>query len=535
MERLLTSARHYKARLRALPATVRRILIAQMILFLCLTGSIANKVVVKNSPPRPIEISYSSFLDLVEGQASSVAGSATVSQSRQASGANNLPKIDQVRIGTDRIVYRLVRSDAAASTDPDAGSLVSSLDPSTESKKDVARRIQFHKKSPYIQAYTRKIPASTELMNQLRLNDISFSAATAPASSSLALILRSVMAAFYFLIMFRLYKTVSGNMGGGGNTGGPGKLAAGRDLPRASFDEIQGIDGVKLEVMELVDVLRNPQKYAILGARAPTGLLLAGPSGTGKTMLARATAASAGVPLIYCCGSDFVEMFVGRGAARVRQLFERAQKIAPCIIFIDELDALGKSRDFGLGGGGSFRSGNDEAEQTLNQLLACMDGLDSSRQICVVAATNRREVLDPALIRPGRFDRIVKLELPNAMGREKILRVHASKLPGFVEGVGLDTDRSNALGKGRRVDLSALAAVTEGFSGAELEFLVNEAAIRAVRRVSSALQQGRSVGDIVPHVEAKDFEESLRNFYDTRKPKGGAAAVNELLKSVWKQ
>jgi cell division protease FtsH len=173
----------------------------------------------------------------------------------------------------------------------------------------------------------------------------------------------------------------------------------------------------------------------------------------------------------------------------------------------------------------------------LNQLLACMDGLDSSRQVCVLAATNRKEVLDPALIRPGRFDRIVKLELPNAYGREQILRVHASKLPGFTEGSGLDVDRPNALGKGRMVDLSAIASVTEGWSGAELEFLVNEAAIRAVRRVSSALQQGTTpVSDIVPHVEARDFEESLRSFYETRKPKGsGPSAVNDLLKNVWRQ
>ena len=153
-------------------------------------------------------------------------------------------------------------------------------------------------------------------------------------------------------------------------------------------------------------------------------------------MLARATAATAGVPLLYCSGSDFVEMFVGRGAARVRNTFSRAAKLAPCIIFIDELDALGKSRDMG-GLGAGFRS-NDEAEQTLNQLLACMDGLDSSRRVCVLAATNRREVLDPALIRPGRFDRIIKVTLPDVKGRERILRVHANKLPGFTECKGVD-------------------------------------------------------------------------------------------------
>lgn len=245
-------------------------------------------------------------------------------------------------------------------------------------------------------------------------------------------------------------------------------------------------------------------------------------------MLARATAATAGVPLIYCSGSDFVEMFVGRGAARVRNLFEKAAKLAPCILFIDELDALGKARD--AGGNAMFTRSNDEAEQTLNQLLACMDGLDSRRGICVLAATNRRDVLDKALIRPGRFDRIVRLELPNAAGREAILRVHCRKLPGFVEGSGVDPERNGALGKGRRVDLSAIAAVTDGFSGAELEFLVNEAAIRAVRRVSSSLQQGTANKDITPHVQATDFEESLTNFLATRRPN----SASNLFKNVFK-
>lgn len=243
-------------------------------------------------------------------------------------------------------------------------------------------------------------------------------------------------------------------------------------------------------------------------------------------MLARATAAAAGIPLIYCSGSDFVEMYVGRGAGRVRRLFERAEKLAPCIIFVDELDALGKSRDQGNNNlfGNSFPSrSNDEAEQTLNQLLACMDGLDSTRRICVLGATNRKEILDSALVRPGRFDRIVKLKLPNATGREAILRVHTKKLPGFKECSGVDPKRMNSLGKGRLVDLSAIAAVTDGLSGAELEYIVNEAAIRAVRRVSYELQQNNnnvSNSDIVPHVTAIDFEDSIKSFYESRKPKG---------------
>jgi ATP-dependent Zn protease len=240
--------------------------------------------------------------------------------------------------------------------------------------------------------------------------------------------------------------------------------------------------------------------------------------GTGKTMLARATAATAGVPLLYCSGSDFVEMFVGRGAARVRSTFSRAAKLSPCIIFIDELDALGKSRDLG-GLGASLRS-NDEAEQTLNQLLACMDGLDSSRRICVIAATNRREVLDPALIRPGRFDRIVKVSLPDAGGRERILRVHAKKLPGFTECKGVDEKRPGSLGKGASVDLSAVAVVTRGLCGADLEYIVNEAAIRAVRRVSSKLREGDDPKSITPTVSAEDFENSVIDFFQSRRPKG---------------
>lgn len=254
----------------------------------------------------------------------------------------------------------------------------------------------------------------------------------------------------------------------------------------------------------------------------------------GKTLLARACAASAGVPLLYCSGSDFVEMFVGRGAARVRKTFERAKKLAQtggCIIFIDELDALGKSRTAGEFMGVNMRS-NDEAEQTLNQLLACMDGLDTQRGICVLAATNRREVLDPALLRPGRFDRIIKVTLPDSKGREEILRVHTKKLPGFTEVSGIDEKRMGSLGKGNKVDLSAVAAVTPGLSGAELEFIVNEAAIRAVRRVSAKLREGVDPTQITPNVSAVDFEESVRNFYDTRRVNGSNSKVGDLLNNV---
>ena len=556
----------YFAKFQSLSRRSKMIILIQFCILFGGMSSIMNRIYIHNSPvPPPIEISYSSFLDLIEQKP------VLLKSYNQNNDNAFIPKIDHVRIGSDRFVYRLYNSNsndnnknkAVSQSSPSLSSLSSSITtppipkstleyptvPSKTSKqqrrfggKQQQQQRKF-KQPSYIQAYTKKISATPELINQLRINDISFAAATIPrTTSTLAVAARTILVGFYCLILFRLYRTISGSgiTGGSNKNDGVGKLAnRGSDLPLATFDEIQGIDNAKVEVMELVDVLRNPDKYAILGARAPTGLLLVGPPGTGKTMLARATAATAGVPLLYCSGSDFVEMFVGRGAARVRQLFERATKLAPCIIFVDELDALGKSRDFGGNafGNGLMSRSNDEAEQTLNQLLACMDGLDSSRQVCVLAATNRKEVLDPALIRPGRFDRIVKLELPNAYGREQILRVHASKLPGFIEGSGLDVDRPNALGKGRMVDLSAIAAVTDGWSGAELEFLVNEAAIRAVRRVSSALQRGTTpIGDIVPHVEARDFEESLRSFYETRKPKGsGPSAVNDLLKNVWRQ
>mmetsp|Transcript_21673 Transcript_21673/g.60164 ORF Transcript_21673/g.60164 Transcript_21673/m.60164 type:complete len:766 (+) Transcript_21673:138-2435(+) len=565
------------------------------------TTAAANRML-----PPPVEVSYGRFLSLLDQQ------SQHTHKQQQLVLKDNVPYVDHVTIGPDKIyfnIYRQQEQAAAAATAPQSATTTSGdraakalrpapeagatvVDDSTvnqpamtyQTKKifpgvymtkevpapevtqptplaaaatttansDAASKQQDNKQLSVIRAYTRQLPSTTspELLAKLKQHQIGFSAmamdatsatTTAKSSNALGNVLRTAMAAFYCLILWRFYRTLS-NATGNQSSDSPGKLAndAASDLPLASFEDIQGMDDVKLEVMELVDTLRHPNKYAILGARAPTGLLLEGPPGTGKTMLARATAASVGVPLLYCSGSDFVEMFVGRGAARVRKLFERATKLSPCIIFIDELDALGKSRDMGGGGpfGGGYGRANDEAEQTLNQLLACMDGLDSTRRICVMAATNRKEVLDPALLRPGRLDRIVKLKLPDAAGREKILRVHCQKLPGFSEGQGVDTSRPNSLGKGKFVDLSAIAAITNGLSGAELEFIVNEAAIRAVRRVTAELRtsanglttkitvagrDGDTVTEkkIVPHVEPIDFEESVQNFFQTRR-KGGS-------------
>ncbi len=227
---------------------------------------------------------------------------------------------------------------------------------------------------------------------------------------------------------------------------------------RVTFDDVAGIDEAKEELEEIVEFLRNPQKFSRLGGKIPKGALLVGPPGTGKTLLARAIAGEAGVPFFTISGSDFVEMFVGGGASRVRDMFEQAKKNAPCIVFIDEIDAVGRSRGVGYGGG------NDEREQTLNQLLVEMDGFEANEGIIIVAATNRPDVLDPALLRPGRFDRQVTVPNPDIKGREKILGVHARKVP-----LGPD------------VDLRIIARGCPGFSGADLANLVNEAALMAAR------------------------------------------------------
>ncbi|MCX7643893.1 MAG: ATP-dependent zinc metalloprotease FtsH [Rhodobacteraceae bacterium] len=231
-----------------------------------------------------------------------------------------------------------------------------------------------------------------------------------------------------------------------------------------TFDDVAGIDEAKAELQEIVSFLKEPQKYGRLGARIPKGILLVGPPGTGKTLVARAIAGEAGVPFFSISGSEFVEMFVGVGAARVRDLFEQARKAAPCIIFIDELDALGKKRS-----GAVFGGGHDEKEQTLNQLLTELDGFDPREGIVLLAATNRPEILDPALLRAGRFDRQVVEDRPDKGGRAAILKVHLKK----VKHEGLDVDQ--------------IAALTPGFSGAELANLVNEAAIQATRRGAEAV------------------------------------------------
>lgn len=252
--------------------------------------------------------------------------------------------------------------------------------------------------------------------------------------------------------------------GGGGNSiFGFGRSKAKNindaDRPTVTFDDVAGVDEAKLELVEVVQFLREPEKFVQVGARIPKGVLMVGPPGTGKTLLARAVAGEAGVPFFHISGSEFVEMFVGVGASRVRDLFDKAKQSAPSIVFVDEIDAVGRQRGAGLGGG------HDEREQTLNQILVEMDGFDNDTNVIVMAATNRADILDPALLRPGRFDRKVYVDLPDVRGRELILKVHSRGKP-----IAKD------------VDLIDFARLTAGFSGADLENLLNEAAIFAARR-----------------------------------------------------
>jgi cell division protease FtsH len=238
------------------------------------------------------------------------------------------------------------------------------------------------------------------------------------------------------------------------------------DQPTVTFNDVAGVDEAKEELQEVVEFLREPQKFIALGARIPKGVLLVGPPGTGKTLLAKAVSGEAGVPFFSISGSEFVEMFVGVGASRVRDLFEQAKRHSPCIVFVDEIDAVGRQRGAGLGGS------HDEREQTLNQMLVEMDGFDTDTNVIIMAATNRPDILDPALLRPGRFDRRVVLDRPDVRGREAILKVH-------VKGKPLATE----------VDLTLIARATPGFVGADLENLVNEAAILAARRNKRTITQ----------------------------------------------
>ena len=295
--------------------------------------------------------------------------------------------------------------------------------------------------------YNKKYPNEPLVQNYIRPTDNTWLLSLIP------IVLIVGLSIFLFVFMMR-------QSGGGGkyNSFGKANLKNQADARKATFKDVAGADEEKQELQEIVDFMKNPKKYNDIGAKIPKGVLLLGPPGTGKTLLARAVAGEANVPFFPISGSDFVEMFVGVGASRVRDLFEQAKKHAPSIIFIDEIDAVGRHRGAGLGGG------HDEREQTLNQLLVEMDGFTGNESVIVIAATNRRDILDPALLRPGRFDRQIVVGYPDVKGREEILNVHSKNKP-------LDKD----------VDLKVIAQTTQGFTGADLENLLNEAALLAAR------------------------------------------------------
>lgn len=313
-----------------------------------------------------------------------------------------------------------------------------------------------------------RLPLSEQVMKKLVTAsdkyNFEFTAVADPESNSLLIIVANYLP--MLLVLAIGFWFLNKQMGGknGSFDFGKSKAKLSSDKNKVTFKDVAGLKEEKEEVKELIDFLKNPKKFQKLGARIPKGVLLYGPPGTGKTLLARAVAGEANVPFYYISGSDFVELFVGVGASRVRDMFQQAKRTAPCLIFIDEIDAVGRQRGSGIGGG------HDEREQTLNQLLTEMDGFGENEGIIIIAATNRPDVLDPALLRPGRFDRQVTVNLPDVKGREEILKVHA---------------RNKVLADG--VNIPALAKRTPGYSGADLENLLNEAALLAVRRNKEAI------------------------------------------------
>lgn len=354
------------------------------------------------------------------------------------------------------------------STDSDSQSATTATQPATEQQKTQSNskksKIVVKGQLADIQRFLDDIkpyynPASTDEIphNLTRATDNSILMEMIPT-----LIIMIILIVAWVLIM---KKMGGGGLGGKEMSFGKAKIKNTNDEKRkTTFDDVAGADEEKEELAEVVEFLKAPEKYNKLGARIPKGVLLVGPPGTGKTLLARSVAGEAGVPFFSISGSDFVEMFVGVGASRVRDLFDQAKKNSPCIIFIDEIDAVGRQRGAGLGGG------NDEREQTLNQLLVEMDGFGANEGVILIAATNRPDVLDPALMRPGRFDRQVVVSYPDVNGREAILRVHARKKP-------LAPD----------VNLKTIAKTTAGFTGADLENLLNEAALLAARKDKKAI------------------------------------------------
>ena len=431
--------------------------------FICIVVSLVatfmlNALMSFATSPLEQEIYYSEFLDMIEND-----------------------EIDSVTLSSEKIIIKTKESAEAKENFENQIKNVSGFGDILQISKNIEL---FEKKD--IVLYTGYLNDG-DLIKMLNEHDIKF---TRPISESnfLVDILMTIlpfilMYAFFAFIMSRMSK----KMGGGGGFMSVGQSNAKvyiENKTGVTFADVAGQEEAKESLDEIVDFLHNPAKYTAIGAKQPKGALLVGPPGTGKTLLAKAVAGEANVPFFSLSGSDFVEMFVGVGASRVRDLFKQASAKAPCIIFIDEIDAIGKSRDSQYGGG------NDEREQTLNQLLAEMDGFDSSKGVVILAATNRPEILDKALLRPGRFDRRIIVEKPDLKGREEILKVHAKNVK-----------------MSPTVDLHEIALATSGAVGADLANMVNEAALRAVRlKRTEVLQEDlmEAVEVIIAGKEKKD-------------------------------
>ena len=368
------------------------------------------------------------------------------------------------------------------------------------------------KKTPVVQ-YKVLTPDDDTLISRLEKNGVEFSVKKPSESSQMVGLFGSILLPLLFIIF--LVVMAKSLQAGGSQAMSFGKSKAKMMLDskvKTTFKDVAGIDEEKKELEEIVDFLKNGEKYIKLGARIPKGVLLVGPPGTGKTLMAKAVAGEAGVPFFSISGSDFVEMFVGVGASRVRDLFEQAKKHQPCIIFIDEIDAVGRQRGAGLGGG------HDEREQTLNQLLVEMDGFDENTNIIVIAATNRPDILDNALLRPGRFDRQIYINAPDVKGREEILKVHAKNKQ-------LESN----------VDLKILAKRTPGFTGADLQNLLNESALLAARNNKTKISMedvDNSIDRVIAGVEKKskvltDEDKELTSYHEV-----GHALIDKLLKDA---
>ncbi|MFV0399117.1 MAG: ATP-dependent zinc metalloprotease FtsH [Oscillospiraceae bacterium] len=434
-----------------------------VLLIFFLITFVLNLIFANMAPKNQTQISYSQFQSLVESDT-----------------------VSQVQLEDTQILLALKK-------DADTGVVEDILYPE-------GRNIQVSWQQTNVTQttyYTGRVDDSN-LVSMLNAHNVEFTQAIPQSTPLLGGILSWVFPmVMMYLIYYLLFRSIRKRMGSADGEGGFGGMmggmgGAGKSKAKVytmekstgvTFADVAGQDEAKESLAEMVDFLHNPEKYQKIGAKQPKGALLVGPPGTGKTMLAKAVAGEANVPFYSLSGSEFVEMFVGVGASRVRDLFEQAKKNAPCIIFIDEIDAIGKKRDNQMGG-------NDEREQTLNQLLAEMDGFDSDKGILVLAATNRPEVLDKALLRPGRFDRRVIVNNPDLPGREAILKVHAGK-------VSLGSD----------VDLHAIALATSGASGADLANMINEAALRAVKMGRQEVLQEdlmESVEVVIAGKEKKD-------------------------------